>query len=102
MTVNHNNSTHTPVRSCCACRKQGSPGQFLRVTCSATDGLQLDETFKRPGRGAYLCPCSACIEQALKKGSLARSLHLPLTAKQTTLLLQQCLTRISENTDAEK
>lgn len=74
----------------------------MRITCSAAGGLQLDETFKRPGRGAYLCPCSACIDQALKKGSLARSLRLPLTAKQTTLLLQQCLSKISENTDAEK
>ncbi len=74
----------------------------MRVTCSATDGLQLDETFKRPGRGAYLCRCTACIEQALKKGSLARSLRLPLAAKQTTRFLQQCLTRISENADAEK
>lgn len=101
MTRNYKNSRHTPARSCCSCRKKGLPQQFLRVTYITGEGLHLDNAVKRPGRGAYMCPRRQCIEQALKKGSLTRSLRAQLTGSQADCFLQQCLNRLRENADAE-
>ena len=41
----------------------------------------MDERGKLPGRGAYLCLCSDCIEKARKTGALSRALRteIPLT-----------------------
>ncbi len=39
----------------------------------------MDETGKRSGRGAYLCPEPSCWERALSKGQLSRALRTNLT-----------------------
>lgn len=37
--------------------------------------LSLDPTGKAKGRGVYLCKSKECMQKALKKGSIARSLR---------------------------
>lgn len=37
--------------------------------------IVVDRTGKTPGRGAYLCPERACLEQAIKKRRFARTLR---------------------------
>jgi uncharacterized protein len=91
-----------PQRSCCSCRKKGTVDQFLRITWDPDAGPQLDESMKRPGRGTYVCPGQRCLEQALKKGALARALHKQWTVVQANIFLKNCMARISENSNAEE
>lgn len=64
-----------PVRTCVACRAAGGKRGLLRlVRDPATSLIALDPTGKRPGRGAYVCPSTACVDTALKRRALERSL----------------------------
>jgi predicted RNA-binding protein YlxR (DUF448 family) len=68
-----------PVRTCVACRTSGGKRGLLRVVRLANEGgVVLDPTGKKSGRGAYVCPTTACVGAALKKKQLERSLKTPL------------------------
>lgn len=66
---------HVPIRSCCACRKRAPKVELIRFFRSSEDRLEIDETQRAEGRGAYVCPSLFCFERALKKGSFARTLR---------------------------
>ena len=38
-------------------------------------GIEMDPEQRRPGRGGYCCPDPACIDKALRRGGLARTLR---------------------------
>ncbi len=40
-----------------------------------SDGIEMDPEQRRPGRGGYCCPDPACIDKALRRGGLARTLR---------------------------
>lgn len=69
-------------RSCAACRKKQDKSELVRIVRSPEGGIRLDISGRAPGRGAYLCPREACLNMALKKGSLSRSLHSSLSAEE--------------------
>ena len=57
-----------PMRTCIACKKVGPKKDFLRVV-KGDDGISLDKTGRKNGRGAYVCNDENCIKK-LKKGKL--------------------------------
>nr|CAA9230674.1 COG2740: Predicted nucleic-acid-binding protein implicated in transcription termination [uncultured Armatimonadetes bacterium] len=68
-----------PVRTCVACRTTGGKRALLRVVrLPEGQGVALDPTGKRSGRGAYVCPTAACVALALKQKKLERSLKTPI------------------------
>lgn len=71
-----------PQRTCVGCRNKCEKRDVIRIVRSPDGAVYLDKTGKAPGRGAYLCPRSSCLEAGLKKGGLARSLHISLTVEQ--------------------
>ncbi|HET9200417.1 MAG TPA: YlxR family protein [Dehalococcoidia bacterium] len=73
---------HVPSRTCVACRTQTSKREFVRIVRSPDGRVEVDETGKRPGRGAYLCRRRSCWEAALggKKDPLGHALKTDLTA----------------------
>lgn len=77
----------TPIRTCVACRTSGGKRTLVRVvrlpagesdTPQQGAGVVLDPGGKQSGRGAYVCPAEACVEQALKQKKLERSLKTPI------------------------
>ena len=50
--------------------------EMIRVAAVSGVAPVVDNMFKAPGRGAYLCRDVACIEKALKRRALERSLKL--------------------------
>ncbi len=69
-----------PVRTCVACRTSGGKRGLLRlVRLPEGAGVALDLTGKQSGRGAYICPTVACIELALKRKAIERSLKVTLS-----------------------
>lgn len=68
-----------PQRTCVACRTGGGKRGLLRVVrLPEGQGVALDPTGKKSGRGAYVCPTEPCVAQALKKKALERSLKTPI------------------------
>ena len=68
-----------PVRTCVACRTAGGKRGLLRIVRLPDGaGAALDPTGKQNGRGAYVCATVACIDLALKRKALERSLKTAL------------------------
>jgi len=68
-----------PIRTCVGCGQKGAPQTMLRI--ASHDGAapvvdQADARHKGLGRGAYLCAKKGCLERAVGKRALERSLKL--------------------------
>ena len=74
-------SKHVPQRSCVACRRVAPKQELVRIVASS-EGVVVDETGKKKGRGAYICPSLECWDLALKKDKLSHSLRRSVTAEE--------------------
>ncbi len=63
-----------PLRKCVACGQMLPKNQLFRLV-KTPQGVQLDKSYKAQGRGAYICRNKSCLDIALKKKSLNRSLR---------------------------
>jgi len=57
-----------------SCLKSGPPYS------DKTKQVKIDVNQKLPGRGAYICKCADCIEQARKKNKLKRALRTEVSS----------------------
>ncbi|NMB45585.1 MAG: YlxR family protein [Firmicutes bacterium] len=64
-----------PQRTCIGCRTVRPKRDLVRIVRTPDQEIHLDPTGKQPGRGAYICPEEACIEQAFRKRQLERALE---------------------------
>ena len=64
-----------PTRQCLGCGEHRPKPELLRVVRSPEGVVSLDFTGKKSGRGAYICKNVACLRQAQRRRSLARSLE---------------------------
>jgi predicted RNA-binding protein YlxR (DUF448 family) len=78
---------HVPERTCIACRTTGAKRGLVRIVRNSDGTVQVDETGKKPGRGAYLCRTRDCWDAALKRKALEYALKTPISA-QDKLALQ--------------
>lgn len=62
-----------PMRQCVGCREMRPKRELIRVVKSPEGAVSLDFKGKLPGRGAYLCPDSACLARARKSKALERA-----------------------------
>lgn len=85
-----------PLRKCVGCESMLGKKGLLRIVkltakIGGNDGeaprFELDETGKKPGRGAYICRNPECFKIARKKRSLERSLKCKIPDEIYTLLL---------------
>ena len=63
-----------PVRRCVGCNTQKPKKELVRVVRSPDGTVSVDLTGKKAGRGAYLCPSTACLAKARKAKRLERAL----------------------------
>jgi predicted RNA-binding protein YlxR (DUF448 family) len=66
-----------PSRTCLGCRRTRSKDRLVRLVRLASGTVVVDPGARAGGRGAYVCPDSACVEQALVRGRLARAFRKP-------------------------
>ncbi len=64
-----------PLRMCVGCREMKPKKTLLRVVKSPTGEVALDETGRKPGRGAYVCRSAECLKRAIKQKQLERALE---------------------------
>src|SRR5574337_485437 len=82
-------------RSCIACRTSRPKRALVRVYAGAAGRLGVD-LGGGAGRGAYVCPRRACLEQAIKRNELTRCLkvtHTPMTATALEELIRERVSR---------
>lgn len=53
-------------RTCVGCRRVANKAALLRFVAAGA-ALELDLEGDMPGRGAYLCPATDCLEEAYRK-----------------------------------
>jgi len=75
MRINHRT---IPERTCIACRQVRPKKELTRLVRTA-DGILIDATGKKAGRGAYLCRRPQCWEMGLKGNRIEQALKVTLS-----------------------
>ena len=78
-----------PQRQCLGCREMKNKKDLIRVVRSPEGEISLDFKGKKPGRGAYVCPDSACLAKARKSKALERAFETVIPAEVYELLEKQ-------------
>lgn len=65
-----------PQRQCIGCREMKNKKDLIRILKTDTEGIIIDVTGKKNGRGAYICKTMQCLEKAVKNKGLERSLKV--------------------------
>ena len=76
-----------PMRMCVGCREMKPKRELIRVVRSPEGEVSLDPVGKKPGRGAYVCRCEACLMRAIKQKQLDRQLEVAITPEVTEQLI---------------
>jgi predicted RNA-binding protein YlxR (DUF448 family) len=79
---------HAPQRTCVSCREVRPKKELIRIVRLPSGDIEVDETGKKSGRGAYLCPNSACWEIALAKEHLEHALKTEIATEEKEGLWQ--------------
>ena len=70
-----------PMRKCTGCGESKPKKELVRVLKTADDGIIMDLTGRKNGRGAYICHNMACLTKAIKTKAIERSLGEPVSAE---------------------
>jgi len=62
-----------PLRQCLGCREMKPKNELIRVVKSPESGISLDFKGKKPGRGAYVCNDTKCLDKIIKTKALSRA-----------------------------
>ena len=62
-----------PLRTCTGCGEMKPKKELVRVVKDPEGAISLDRTGKKAGRGAYICPCEACLSAARKARRLEKA-----------------------------
>ncbi len=83
-------SSTTPIaqRTCVACRQIKTKGELIRLVRTPEGSIEIDNSGKKKGRGAYLCNARECWEKALKSNKLEHALRGGLTQDNREQLTQ--------------
>lgn len=65
-----------PMRQCIGCGEMKSKKELLRILRTENEGILLDSTGRKNGRGAYICPNPECMKKARKSKGLDRSFKM--------------------------
>ena len=78
-----------PMRKCVGCQERLEKRALIRLVRSPEGDYSIDLTGKKPGRGAYLCPKTACWEKAIKNKGLERSFQTSIEHEILEILREQ-------------
>lgn len=67
-----------PMRQCVGCGAMNEKRLMYRVIKTQDGELLLDKTGRKNGRGAYVCPNTECLQQAIRSKGLERSFKMQI------------------------
>ncbi len=62
-----------PQRSCVVCRTRKDKNELIRIVKNQTNEIILDESGKKPGKGAYICDSIECLEKGIKSKAFKKA-----------------------------
>ena len=77
---------HVPQRTCIACRHVAGKRALLRLV-RTEQGVEVDPTGKKAGRGAYVHPYQECWRAVLRGGRIDQALRTRLSEENRQALL---------------
>ncbi len=80
-------SRHVPQRTCIACRRIAAKKELIRIVAS-DDGVKVDESGRRQGRGAYICLSFECLDKAINRGKIVHALKCGLSPQDQQGIVQ--------------
>ena len=72
-------SKKIPLRQCVGCSEMKNKKEMIRVLRTEEEGIVLDTTGKKNGRGAYICKNAECLQKARKNKVLDRSFQMTVS-----------------------
>ncbi len=66
-------SKKIPMRMCIGCQQMKEKREMIRILRTQEGEFSIDQTGKKNGRGAYLCPTEECLTAAMKNHGMERS-----------------------------
>ena len=70
-----------PMRKCTGCGVSKPKKELVRVLKTVDDGIVMDLTGRKNGRGAYICHNMECLTKAIKTKAIERSLGEAVSAE---------------------
>jgi len=67
-----------PQRSCVVCRTKKDKNELIRIVRNQANEINIDESGKKPGKGAYICDSLECLEKGIKSKALKRALEVEI------------------------
>ena len=64
-----------PQRQCVGCRMMKNKKELIRIL-KTDEGIIIDDTGKKNGRGAYIFPNAQCLKKAIENKGLERSFKM--------------------------
>ncbi|GAA0122092.1 MAG: YlxR family protein [Clostridium argentinense] len=68
-----------PQRMCTGCMEMKPKKELIRVVRNKDGEVSIDNTGKKPGRGAYICKDIECLEKSIKAKRLERNLEVKIS-----------------------
>lgn len=68
-------------RMCIVCREMHDKKDLIRLTKTSEGQIIVDANGKNPGRGAYVCKNSHCVEKMQNQKVLSRTFHCEITSR---------------------
>lgn len=68
-----------PMRKCVACGENKPKSELLRIVNNKEEGIIIDPSGKKNGRGAYICKTVACLEKAKKNKKICHALNAEIS-----------------------
>lgn len=88
-----------PARTCIGCQCKKPKKEMIRIIRTPEGKIEIDKTGKKSGRGAYLCGNVECLDIALRKNNLNRSLKQDIPLQTLDELRKVFLKKIGKNSD---
>jgi predicted RNA-binding protein YlxR (DUF448 family) len=79
---------------CVGCRGRAAKSELIRLVARA-GAVAVDRQQLEPGRGAYLHPRAACLEQAAKRRTLGHALRSDIDGRRSFDAVEAFLTRFT-------
>lgn len=68
-----------PQRMCIGCNEKKDKTELIRIVRDTNGEISVDKTGKKPGRGAYICDNSNCLERLIKSKRLSKVLEVEIS-----------------------
>ena len=68
-----------PLRTCMGCNEKRPKKELIRIVKQKDGNVEVDQTGKTEGRGAYICNNIECLDKVIKTKRLERTLDVQIS-----------------------